>query len=256
MLGCGMVFPLFVSGAPTRCVSCSIEPSDQDNFASAHFHLCLPAAVEKPSYLLVLVPGINGDGRTMLAEGHPWLAFAEETRAVVLACSFQSLSKDAPNYRHYAAARNGSGHALEKALDRLTREIGQPDWNALPLLFYGFSAGGQFAYGFSCHQPKRMLGFVAVKGGYYFPQPVEGTYDVPALLIAGARDLPRRREAIRRLFQDNTSRGAPWTLHEDRGGHDESSMRAVVLPWIRALLARHNPPRIDPPKHHNPPSNP
>ena len=88
----------------------------------------------------------------------------------------------------------------------------------------------------SCHNPKRMIGFAAGKGGYYYPEAVEGTFKVPGLIISGQKDLPRRKNAIRDLYTLSRAKGAPWCWIEDKHGHGAANNLSVVIPYFRELL--------------------
>ncbi len=213
----------------------NIEPKAEDNFKTASFSLRIPEKVKKPGYIVVLLPVFNGNGENLL-EHKQWLMFAEETDAAIVACTFKAKDRNKKNYIHYAAAQHGSGRALESAIAQLDSKDVSYSLKDLPFLIYGVSAGGQFAYGFTCHNPKRMIGFAAIKGGYYFPRPVDGTYNVPGLVISGEKDLVRRRQATRTLFESHRKNGAPWCWMEDAFGHEEAECFSVVIPYFKALL--------------------
>ena len=213
----------------------SIPATDQDNFNEAEFSLRLPDAVQNPKFLLILLTGFNGDSAPLL-EDAIWLDFAEEIQAAMIACTFRSDPHNLDAHAHYSAAQHGSGAALDTAIEQFAEHVDACNFSSLPLLIYGHSAGGQFAYGYSCHQPKRMLGFAAGKGGYYFPEPVADTYDVPGLLISGAKDLERRRQAIRELYEHHHAHGAPWILSEDNYGHEVADTLNLVIPFFRSLV--------------------
>ena len=171
-------------------------------------------------YFLVLLPGYNESGDPLTE--HPlWTNLAKATGGAMVGCSFQTRPKEDGSV-HYAAANYGSGRALDLAVKRLSEHLGEPSFSHLPFLMYGYSAGGQFAYGYSCHAPHRLLGFVAVKGGIYFQEPLEATYQVPGLVISGELDLEKRRKAIRALFEIHRKQDAPWCWLEEKGqGHKE-----------------------------------
>jgi poly(3-hydroxybutyrate) depolymerase len=212
-----------------------IEPDTRDNFSKAVFYFHVPEKVTAPNYVLVLLPGINADGSGLLTHKE-WRQFAEETQAAMVACTF--VKKDKRKYdahNNYSAAQCGSGAALESAIEKFdkTQTTSLAD---LPLLIYGHSGGGQFAFGFSCHNPKRMIGFAAGKGGYYYPDAIEGTFTVPGLMISGQKDLPRRKNAIRELYRLSRAEGAPWCWMEDKHGHGAANNLSVVIPYFRELL--------------------
>lgn len=217
----------------------NIVAKDGDNFIGASFTYLAAQKISKPRYILVLVPGFNGNGNRFL-QHQQWLAFAESTEGAIVACSYKALPEESPdeikNYVHYAAAQYGSGAALEAAIEQFDAMDPAHSLEDLPLLIYGHSAGGQFAYGFSCYNPKRMIGFAAAKGGYYYPEPITGTYQVPGLLVSGEQDLARRRKEIRSLFESHRKQGAPWCWMEDEFGHGTASTLGVILPYFRELL--------------------
>jgi hypothetical protein len=224
------------AASPTTPQPVHITPGAKDNFSVASFYLRVPEKVKKPRYILVLLPGINGEGRGLLNKKQ-WLTFAEETDAAMLACTFKKeKGKSFGKHNHYAAAQCGSGAALESAIEQFDKQDARHALKGLPLLIYGHSAGGQFAYGFSCHNPKRMIGFAAIKGGYYFPEPIDGTYGVPGLVVSGRKDLQRRRTAIDRLFALHRAKQAPWCWLEDKGGHGAGESFGFVIEYFRELL--------------------
>jgi len=213
-----------------------IKPGKQDNFSKAVFYFHVPEEVDKPKYILVLLPGINGDGSGLLMH-KGWQQFAKKTKAAMIACTF--VKKDRKKYdkhNNYSAAQCGSGAALESAIEKF--DEGQQGYSLkdFPLLIYGHSGGGQFAFGFSCHNPKRMIGFAAGKGGYYYPEPVKGTFEVPGLIISGQKDKYRRKNGIRDLYKLSREKGAPWCWMEDKHGHEAAKNLSVVIPYFRELL--------------------
>jgi poly(3-hydroxybutyrate) depolymerase len=212
-----------------------IKPIKEDNFSKAIFLLHVPKKVKNPRYILVLVPGFNLQGDRFLKDSN-WLKFAEQTNGVILACTFKTMERNKRKFVHYSAAQLGSGMALESAIKKLDNLNPQFSLSELPLLMYGMSAGGQFAYGFSCYNPTRLIGFAAVKGGHYFPAPIDGSYNVPALIISGKKDLNRRRIAIRNLFERGKRNGAPWCWMEDNHGHQEANCLSIIIPYFKELL--------------------
>ncbi|MBU4053604.1 MAG: hypothetical protein KKA41_04490, partial [Proteobacteria bacterium] len=81
------------------------------------------------------------------------------------------------------------------------------------------------------------LGFVAVKGGVYFQEPLEATYQVPGLVISGELDLEKRRKSIRALFEAHRKQDAPWCWLEEKGqGHKEAECLSVAIPFLETVL--------------------
>lgn len=214
--------------------STTIEPETRDNFRRASFKIRLEK--HRPvRYVLTLLPGYNESGEH-LADQPEWMDLARRTNGAILGCTFKSRPKEDSSI-HYAAARYGSGKALDLAVKRFSEQFPGLMAEELPLFIYGHSAGGQFAYGYSCFHPERLIGFASVKGGIYFPEPVSATYGVPGLLISGEKDLPRRRHAIRKLFEDHREHGAPWCWMEERkAGHEPGKSASVVIPWCEDMV--------------------
>ena len=221
----------------TEILRTSIQPEARDNFSHASFALYIPISVSAPRFVLILLPGFNGDGEHLLNEER-WRSFVSAKGGVMLACTFKRKTMPAP---HYAAAQHGSGAALELALDQLQEMSQEVSFNKIPFLIYGHSAGGQFAYGYSCYKPQQLIGFAAVKGGYYFPEPKKETFLVPGLMISGKKDLERRKKEIRILFESHRKKGAPWCWAEDAGGHDEADVLDFVVPYFEGILTRWSP---------------
>jgi predicted esterase len=209
-----------------------IKPKLFDNFTYASFSMRIPDAADSVDYILVLLSGINQDGEKLLEDAR-WTQFADATNAAILACTFKM---EKWQRRHYAAAQFGSGAAMDKAIERIDERMPEFELEDLPLLICGHSAGGMFAYGYSCYNPGRMLGFVAMKGGHYFPQPTRETFRVPGLIISGAEDSDRCRKAIRELFEYHRNYGAPWCWMEDEHGHNHVDL-TIVTQYLKGLLS-------------------
>ena len=186
-------------------------------------------------YFLVLLPGYNESGE-QLAEHPRWIDLADNTGGAIIACTFEARPKGDKSI-HYAAANYGSGKALESAVEIFSHRSSKPEIKNLPFLMYGHSAGGQYAYGFSCYHPHRLIAFVSVKGGIFFPEPMEETYQVPGLIISGEKDLDRRRTAIRSLFESHRKHGAPWCWMEEKNkGHKEEACLSIAIPYVQSIL--------------------
>lgn len=212
-----------------------IDPRATDNFKSASFFLRIPDTVKMPRFIYVVLPGHNANGAGIV-ENASFVGFAGEMNAALVSCTFKSMDRDKIPYVSYNAAQHGSGAALESAIEQFDLENPSHNLKNLPLFISGHSAGGSFAYGFSCYNPKRLIGFVAIKGGYYYPQAIDGSYSVPGLIVSGEMDLPRRRTAIRRLFESYRKQGAPWCWLEDSSGHEPFPVQPVVRAYVKDLV--------------------
>lgn len=205
---------LFAQAAATSSVlDDSIPPGT--NFDKAQFRLWLPKASASLRGALILVPGSNGDGRSM-AEDTVWQAFATRNKLAIVGCRFTDKPHDQGFIEDYVNVSKGSGQALLDILAALAARSHHPELAAAPLLLWGMSAGGQFDYEFAAWKPERVVAFVVNKGGiYYTALTPRATRAVPALLFIGGKDLESRVNTITGLFALNRRGGALWALTEE-----------------------------------------
>ena len=185
------------------------------NFDKAQFRLWLPGAARTVRGVLILVPGSNGDGRSM-AEDSVWQAFATRNDLAIVACRFTDKPHDQAFIEEYVNVSRGSGQALLDILEKFAARTRHPELASAPLLFWGMSAGGQFDYEFAAWKPERVIAFVVNKGGiYYTALTPRATRAVPALLFIGGKDLESRINTVTGLFALNRRGGALWALTEE-----------------------------------------
>lgn len=201
------------SAAASSTLDDSLPPGT--NFDKAQFRLWVPPAAGALRGALILVPGSNGDGRSM-AEDTVWQAFATRNRLAIVACRFTDKPHDQGFIEEYVNVSKGSGQALLDILARFAARTRHPELANAPLLFWGMSAGGQFDYEFAAWKPERVIAFVVNKGGiYYTALTSRATRAVPALLFIGGKDLESRVNTITGLFALNRRGGALWALTEE-----------------------------------------
>jgi poly(3-hydroxybutyrate) depolymerase len=191
----------------------SIAPGT--NYDKAQFRLWVPRDAGTLRAVLVLVPGSNGDGRSM-ADDSTWQAFAARNKLAIVACRFTDKPHDQSFIEHYVNVSQGSGQALLDGLAHLAARSRHPEIASAPLLFWGMSAGGEFNYEFAAWKPERVVAFVVNKGGiYYSALTPRATREVPAMLFIGGKDLESRVNTITGLFAVNRRGGALWALAEE-----------------------------------------
>lgn len=201
------------SAATSSVLDDSIPPGP--NFDKAQFRLWLPNSAGAFRGALILVPGSNGDGRSM-AEDTVWQAFATRNNLAIVACRFTDKPHDQGFIEDYVNVSKGSGQALLDVLGKFAARSRHPELASAPLLFWGMSAGGQFDYEFAAWKPERVIAFVVNKGGiYYTALTSRATRAVPALLFIGGKDLESRVNTITGLFALNRRGGALWALTEE-----------------------------------------
>jgi hypothetical protein len=132
--------------------------SNGQNFELAEFRFWKPNSNNDYKGVLVIVPGFNGDGRKAVLDSI-WQGFAAKHNFLIVACHFKDY-KDSAEKPPYREVSKGSGEVLLTAIKSFSKNISKNYINDLPLLFFGFSAGGQYNYEFACWKPEKVLSFV------------------------------------------------------------------------------------------------
>lgn len=218
------------------CAAVSLAPTAE--LPSPAFRLVMPSA-EPPRAILVLVPGSHSDGRG-LADDPAWREWAGQHRLAIVSCFFQDPPSAEEGWiEQYTRADRGSGQALLEGISRLAEEIGRPEIASLPLALVGISAGGQFAYEFTCWRPERVLAFVAHKGGVYFTHLApRQAREVPGLFLIGEKDLIHRRLSLTGVWSSGRRAGAHWALVDEPGtGHEEVACASLARTFLDDCLA-------------------
>jgi pimeloyl-ACP methyl ester carboxylesterase len=186
-----------------------------NNFDKAEFRLWIPPDAGPLRGALILVPGSNGDGRSMAGDS-VWQSFAARHKLAVIGCRFTDKPHDQSFIEDYINVSQGSGQALLDVLAKFGTRTQHPELASVPLLFWGMSAGGQFNYEFAAWKPERVVAFVVNKGGiYYTALTPRAARDVPAMLFVGGKDLESRTSTITGLFALNRRGGALWALADE-----------------------------------------
>ena len=190
------------------------------NFDKAEFRFWLPDGVESVRGVVVLVPGSNGEGRTMVDDVF-WREFATKQKVALLGCRFTDKPHDQAFIEDYVNVSKGSGQAVLDALAKFAERTKHPEVASAPLLMWGMSAGGQFNYEFVAWKPERVGAFIVNKGGIYYSALLsKAARAVPGLLFVGGTDLQSRVDTITGLFAVNRRGGAVWALVVEPGaGH-------------------------------------
>jgi poly(3-hydroxybutyrate) depolymerase len=187
------------------------------NYDKAEFRLWVPSDAQVLKAAVILVPGSNGDGRSM-AEDAEWQLFARTNRLALVGCRFTDKPHEQNFIEEYVDASRGTGPALLDALTKFAARSKHPELAAAPLLLWGMSAGGEFNYEFVAWKPERVIAFVVNKGGiYYTALASQAARRVPGMLFVGGKDLEFRTNTIVGLFAVNRRAGAVWALAEEPG---------------------------------------
>lgn len=176
----------------------AVASLDADNFG---YHAGPVTGGEKG--VLVLAPGMNGNGKHFLAES-PWMDFAERHQLGVIALAFRSDAE--PMYderrRGYYWPEQGSGPALLEAVEK---HFGAD----LPILIYGFSGGAQFTSRFAEWAPERVAAWAAYSAQFWDP-PAANDIAPPGIVACGDHDGSRWQPSFAYFYQGREL-GKPWT---------------------------------------------
>ena len=207
------------------------------NYDVAEFRLWYPDDVARLRGVVMLVPGSNGDGRSM-TEAATWRELASRHEFALLGLRITDKRHDQMFLEHYVDVSKGSGQAVLDALVVLAERSGHPELATAPWVSWGMSAGGQFNYEMALWQPDRTIAFILNKGGvYYTALANEAARQVPGLLFVGETDLAFRNDIIRGIFSVNRRAGALWALVEEPGvGHAVNRSQDLAIMFFDEVI--------------------
>jgi dienelactone hydrolase len=207
------------------------------NYEKAEFRLWYPDAAPPLRAVVALVPGSNGDGRSLVDDGM-WRTFAARHHLALLGCRFVDKPHDESFIEQYVDASRGSGQALLDGLALLAGRANRPELAAAPLLLWGFSAGGEFNYEFVAWKPERVAAFIVNKGGVYYSALLSrAARNVPGMFFVGAKDSEFRTNIVVGLFALNRRGGALWALVEEPGvAHFEGRSREMAAAFFEEVI--------------------
>lgn len=192
----------------------------------------LPDSLVQARAIIVLVPGMNGDGRSQ-ANDAEWMGLAQRTGCALIGCCIKGGQGGI-----YHEVIQWSGDLFLKGAGEIARMSNHPELDTAPLGFWGISAGGQWNYNFACWKPERTFAFVVNKGAYYQGIPTPALRKVPALWIAGGKDTDERIGNITSLYAENRRKGAPWGLLIEPGGnHAVGRSKEIGMAFLEEALA-------------------
>jgi dienelactone hydrolase len=210
----------------------------------------VPDKVRRVRAIIVLVE--QGPRSPLAAQGRfgdmAWRSLAEDCECALLYLrvdTVRQFADDTPmvsNVLRNAAV--GGGEALVTLMQRLSQESARPDLGEAPMLFWGWSAAASFGTTFAQQHPERTAAFIRyhtqLRG---VPADVAILKNVPALLIAGAKDETAGTSDAQALWKAGRAAGAPWTfaIEPDASHASEEALvtsHQLILPWIRAVVAQ------------------
>jgi len=210
---------------------------DGENFQLAEFRFWNPNLNDDYKGILVLTPGINRDGREAVLDT-VWQKFATKHNLIIVASHFKNYESN--NNLRYRDASKGSGEILLKSIEKYSQEISNKNINELPLLLYGFSAGGQYNFEFASWKPERVISFVVNKGGYYDTAVTSSdTQKVPGIFFIGEDDLYYRNNLILGIYSANRSQGANWTLITEKDTkHSPNNSKDLSISFFESIMTK------------------
>lgn len=211
---------------------------DGENYKLAEFRFWNPNLNDNYKGILVLTPGFNDDGRKAVLDS-VWQKFATKHNLIIVASHFKDYQKleGRPPYRD---ASKGSGDILLKSIEKYSKTMSNENIIQLPLLLFGFSAGGQFNYEFASWKPEKVISFVVNKGGYYSTAVTSSeTQKVPGIFFMGEDDNYYRNDMILGIYSANRSQGANWTLiTEKETKHSPKNSKALSISFFESVMLK------------------
>jgi len=223
---------LFLLASPLAAQKTFDYTYQAPTYYEAEFRLRLPAGDEPIKYVLVLLPGYNGDARSW-TQHDSWSAFADEHHCAILACRIVMKGSS-----HYTLVERWSGKALIETLAHFASETKKPDITTAPLLFWGHSAGGGFSYNFANWKPELVAGFVVVKSALNTREARSSMLKVPGLFVVGETDDADRNELIADRYVFGRRRDALWCFaFEPNVGHGIDQADVLGRAFLRDVIA-------------------
>ncbi len=193
------------------------------------------SAVRRPEAVLVLTPGTNGNGESLVRQDE-WQDFAREHNLALVGVSFASPDAILPENRGYYYAAQGSGELLVEGIRKAFRRD-------VPILLFGFSAGAHFSARFVEWNPERVISWCAYSAGWW-DEPAQAKITPPGIVACGEDD--GRLGASLVYFKQGRALGRPWLWVELPGiGHScPPALTRFVRDYFAAILRSHG--RLDP----------
>jgi hypothetical protein len=154
--------------------------------------------------VLVLCPGMNGNGESLLLE-EDWGKFCAAHHLGLVGVTFYSppsLLYGSPA-RGYYYPEQGSGNALVSALQKIYGK-------RVKIFLYGFSGGAQFGSRFAEQYSDLMLGWAAYSASFWRTPSLVGPTSSPGIVACGEFDAERYGPSFA-YFQQGRRKDARWT---------------------------------------------
>jgi hypothetical protein len=206
----------------------------QDSQTTRKVRVYIPGNLSVVRGILFIGNGAGGDASFDADKAH-FQSWADKHGFAIAATGFFSYFQEGVGGHDW--------RVLWEGLHSAATASGHPELLHAPFVNWGFSNGGQMAYGLARLQPEKTIAFIVNKGGFY--QTTHGTepLGVPALFIAGEIDnTNNRRATIETLYKNGRALSAPWAwLEERRAGHVLGNSEPLAFGFFEEVLALRYP---------------
>ncbi|HRJ71549.1 MAG TPA: hypothetical protein PLS03_04955 [Terrimicrobiaceae bacterium] len=188
-----------------------------------------------PRAVLVLCPGVNGDGGSLIQQ-KAWRTFAQSHRLGLVGLSFASPQHLLSGGTGYYHASQGSGDLLLEGI----RTIYRCD---PPLLLYGISGGAHFTSRFTEWKPRRVASWCAYAAGWW--DVPRASTDSPPGIVACGEDDPRYGATLI-YFKQGRAAKKPWLwVSVPKTGHTASpALEDFVREYFSQILSAAGSPAV------------
>ncbi|MEO9894482.1 hypothetical protein [Aurantibacter sp.] len=176
------------------------------NIDVAEFRLWVPDSIPDFKAIVILAHSFNSNALG-LSNSDEWQEFAKKEKLIL--CSLHLKGNN------YANASEGSGRALEDAIEQIAIKNNIPEISELPFLMRGYSAGGNFSYHFSTYKPERVVSLVSIRGGYLSKSTANNT--IPGLILTGELEGEERNSFLKSIMLDKRTVRGLWSFAVEPG---------------------------------------
>jgi hypothetical protein len=197
------------------------------NGVKVETRMYIPADHKVLRGIIVWSPGFGGDGRGF--------ATLYRTKVTVEEWGFAAVGLKFPTYtENYIYANQGSGQALLNSIAAHAAKSGHAELLYAPLLMFGFSHGGAFAYSFTLWRPSRVIAFACNKSGYATTAvTTPAARAVPGVFFFGEFDHETVYARMSAILLANRALGARWSLAEGWGAaHEPGGANNLIFPFF------------------------
>ncbi len=201
----------------------------------------IPADQKVLRGIIVWSPGLGGDGRGFATQ--------YRTKVTVEDWGFAAVGVKFPiSTNKYIYADQGSGRALLNSISAHAADSGHLELINAPLLMFGFSHGGAFAYSFTLWRPSRVIAFACNKSGYATTAvTTPAARAVPGIFFFGEFDHETVYPRMTKILRANRPLGARWSLAEDWGAaHEPGGANNLILPFFDQAIKLRIPEVVAP----------